>query len=162
VFVGDADITNALRLESTGSMASQISVFPKVRAALVEMQHAYARAPGLVADGRDMGTVIFPHAALKIFLTAPALVRAERRHKQLIAKGFSTTLPGLLKDLLERDQRDAERTTAPTKPAQDALLLDNSALTIDQTVQWVLQRWSAVLSNVKLSQHKVDTEQVRR
>ena len=144
VFVRDADVTESLRLESTGRMASQISVFPAVRAALVDMQHAYARAPGLVADGRDMGTVIFPAARLKIFLTAPAHTRAERRYKQLIAKGFSTTLQGLLADLLERDERDSERKAAPTKPAADALLLDNSTLTIDQTVQWVLQQWSKV------------------
>jgi cytidylate kinase len=141
VFSGDVDITDAIRAEVIGNTASKISVFPKVRAALVDVQLAYRRPPGLVADGRDMGTVIFPDANLKIFLTAGAQTRAERRYKQLIAKGFSPTLQGLLTDLQERDERDKARATAPTKPAQDALLLDNSNLSVEQTVQWVLQRW---------------------
>lgn len=124
-----------------GNAASQVSVFAAVRAALVARQHAFRRPPGLVADGRDMGTVIFPDAALKVFLTASVEARAQRRHKQLIEKGFSAKLESLLADMRERDARDYARAAAPTRPASDALLLDNSALTVDDTVAWVLQQW---------------------
>lgn len=147
VFDGDrilldrADVTDAIREEPVGNAASRIAVMPAVRAALVDRQRAFRRAPGLVADGRDMGTVIFPDAALKVFLTASAQARAERRYKQLIEKGFSANLPGLLRDLEERDRRDASRAIAPLVPAQDAQVVDSTALGIDETVERVLGLW---------------------
>lgn len=135
------DVTDAIRTEPVGEAASRIAVLPAVRAALVALQHAARRAPGLVADGRDMGTVIFPEAALKVFLTATAESRAERRTKQLIEKGFSARFANLLRDLKARDARDAQRSTAPLKPAPDAWVLDSTALSIDETVDAVLRRW---------------------
>lgn len=138
------DVSDALRAEAVGNLASQISSFPQVRAALVELQHAFRQAPGLVTDGRDMGTVIFPDAALKVFLTAGAAERAERRHKQLISKGISTTLASLRADLEARDERDRNRSVAPLKPAPEARLLDNSALSIEASVEQVLDWWAAV------------------
>jgi len=107
------------------------------------LQHGFARLPGLLADGRDMGTVIFPDAPLKVFLTASAEKRAQRRHKQLISKGFSTTIDTLGADLEARDARDTQRSVAPLKPAQDALQLDNSSLTIDESVAQVLDWWQS-------------------
>lgn len=144
VLLDGVDVTDALRQEEVGSAASKISVFGRVRAALVALQHSFRRTPGLVADGRDMGTAIFPDAPLKIFLTAGAETRAQRRHKQLINKGNSATLKGLLADLQARDARDATRANSPTKPAADAKLLDNSDLSIDQCVDWVLNEWRAL------------------
>ncbi|MED5618581.1 bifunctional 3-phosphoshikimate 1-carboxyvinyltransferase/cytidylate kinase [Ideonella sp. BN130291] len=135
------DITDELRLEEVGSMASRIAALPEVRLALNDLQLSFRRLPGLVADGRDMGTVIFPDARLKVFLTASAAMRAERRHKQLIQKGISTKLADLRADLEMRDERDRNRTVAPLKPAEDAVLLDNSALTIEQSVDEVLKWW---------------------
>jgi cytidylate kinase len=144
VLLEGVDVTDALRQEEVGSAASKISVLGRVRAALVALQHSFRRTPGLVADGRDMGTAIFPDAPLKIFLTAGAQTRAQRRHKQLINKGNSATLDGLLADLQARDARDANRANSPTKPAADAKLLDNSDLSIDQCVDWVLKEWRAL------------------
>ncbi len=144
VLLDGVDVTDALRQEEVGNAASKISVFARVRAALLAWQHSFRRAPGLVADGRDMGTAIFPDAPLKIFLTAGAETRAQRRHKQLINKGNSATLAGLLADLQARDARDANRSNSPTKPAFDAKLLDNSDLSIDQCVEWVLKEWRAL------------------
>jgi 3-phosphoshikimate 1-carboxyvinyltransferase len=135
------DITDALRAEDVGAMASRVSAHPAVRTALRDAQLAFRRAPGLVADGRDMGTVLFPDAALKVFLTASAATRAERRHKQLISKGIPTKLADLRADLEARDARDTHRSVAPLKPAEDAELLDNSALTIEQSVDEVLNAW---------------------
>ena len=135
------DVTEAIRAESVGEAASRIAVVPAVRTALVALQHAARRPPGLVADGRDMGTVIFPDAALEVFLTASAESRAQRRTKQLIEKGFSANLNNLLRDLKARDARDAQRTAAPLKPAPDAWELDSTALSIDETVDAVLRRW---------------------
>jgi 3-phosphoshikimate 1-carboxyvinyltransferase len=112
-----------------------------VRTALVALQHSFRRLPGLVADGRDMGTVIFPEAPLKVYLTATAAERAERRYNQLISKGISATISSLRADLEARDLRDSSRTVSPLKPAQDALLLDNSHQTIEQSVAQVLQWW---------------------
>ena len=134
-------MTDAIREEAVGNAASRIAVMPAVRAALVDRQRAFRRPPGLVADGRDMGTVIFPDAALKVFLTASAQARAERRYKQLIEKGFSANLPGLLRDLEERDRRDASRAIAPLAPAEDAQVVDSTALGIDETVERVLGLW---------------------
>jgi 3-phosphoshikimate 1-carboxyvinyltransferase len=135
------DITDELRLESTGLLASRVSALPAVRQALHGLQQAFRRAPGLVADGRDMGTVVFPDATLKIFLTASAAQRAERRHKQLISKGIPTNIADLRADLEARDARDQNRSVSPLKPAADAQLLDNSHLGIDESVQQVLQAW---------------------
>jgi 3-phosphoshikimate 1-carboxyvinyltransferase len=135
------DITDELRLESTGLLASRVSALPAVRQALHGLQMAFRRAPGLVADGRDMGTVVFPDAPLKIFLTASAAQRAERRHKQLISKGIPTNIADLRADLEARDARDQNRSVSPLKPAADAQLLDNSHLGIDESVQQVLQAW---------------------
>ena len=141
VFLGGRDITDPLRLESTGGMASKVSQHLAVRSALHALQLSFRRLPGLVADGRDMGTVIFPDAALKVFLTATAEQRAQRRHKQLISKGIAANIDGLLADLRERDLRDSSRTHAPLKPAEDALKLDNSELDIEQSVQVVMNWW---------------------
>ena len=123
--------------------ASKVSVHPEVRTALLALQHSFRKLPGLVADGRDMGTVIFPHAPLKVFLTASAARRAERRHKQLISKGISTTIGALRADLEARDARDSSRSTAPLKSAQDAKLLDNSDLTVDESVGVVMDWWQS-------------------
>ncbi len=135
------DVTEALRREEIGAMASRISACPELRDALRALQLSFRRLPGLVADGRDMGSVIFPHAALKIFLTASAEQRAARRHKQLISKGFSASIEGLLADLQDRDARDRNRAVSPLAPATDALLLDNSGLTIEASVDQVLVWW---------------------
>ncbi|MFZ2988734.1 bifunctional 3-phosphoshikimate 1-carboxyvinyltransferase/cytidylate kinase [Ideonella sp.] len=143
VFLGGRDITDPLRLESTGGMASRVSVHPAVRQALHQVQLNFRRAPGLVADGRDMGTVLFPDATLKIFLTASVAQRAERRYKQLISKGNPAKLNDLLSDLTARDARDSNRQTAPCKPAEDAVLLDNSALSIDASIGQCMGWWQS-------------------
>jgi 3-phosphoshikimate 1-carboxyvinyltransferase len=136
-----ANVTEALRREDVGAMASKISAWPELRDALRDLQLSFRRLPGLVADGRDMGTVIFPRARLKVFLTASAEERALRRHKQLISKGFSAKLEDLLADLRARDARDTNRAVAPLAAATDALLLDNSGLTIEASVDRVLAWW---------------------
>jgi 3-phosphoshikimate 1-carboxyvinyltransferase len=136
-----ADVTRELRLEAVGQMASQIAALPEVRQALNDLQLSFRKLPGLVADGRDMGTVIFPGAPLKVFLTASAAMRAERRHKQLIQKGISANIEDLRADLEKRDERDKNRSVAPLKPAEDAVLLDNSAQTVDESVDLVLGWW---------------------
>ena len=141
VWLGAEDVSDAIRTEQAGMNASKVSVLPSVRTSLVALQHSFQRLPGLLADGRDMGTVIFPHAPLKVFLTASAAQRAERRHKQLISKGISTTLDSLRADLEARDARDSSRSVAPLKPAQDAVLLDNSSLSIEASVDQVLTWW---------------------
>jgi 3-phosphoshikimate 1-carboxyvinyltransferase len=143
VLLSGADMSDAIRSEEGGMNASKVSALPAVRTALVALQHSFCQLPGLVADGRDMGTVIFPAAALKVFLTASAAQRAERRHKQLISKGISATLPSLRADLEARDARDSSRAVAPLKPAQDARLLDNSDLSIEESVALVLDWWQA-------------------
>ena len=135
------DISDALRREDVGALASKVSAWPQVRDALRAVQLAFRRLPGLVADGRDMGTVVFPTAALKVFLTASAATRAERRHKQLISKGISANIADLRADLEARDARDQNRSVAPLRPAEDAVLLDNSALTIEASVDKVLEAW---------------------
>ncbi|RYF81414.1 MAG: (d)CMP kinase, partial [Comamonadaceae bacterium] len=144
VLLEDEDISDAIRTEAAGMDASRVSALPAVRAALDALQQRFRRLPGLVADGRDMGTVVFPDAALKVYLTASAAHRAERRHKQLISKGISVTLPGLRADLEARDARDSNRSVAPLKPAEDARLLDNSDQTVDQSVDQVLNWWRQV------------------
>lgn len=141
VWLDGAEVTEQIRLEATGMQASQVSALSKVRTALVALQHSFRRLPGLVADGRDMGTVIFPDAPLKVFLTASAEQRAQRRYKQLISKGNPTTLDSLRADLEARDARDMSRSASPLKPAQDALLMDNSNLSIEESVNQVLTWW---------------------
>lgn len=140
---GDEDITDAIRTEENGMNASRVSALAGVRAALVDLQHRFRQLPGLVADGRDMGTVIFPQAQSKIFLTASAEKRAQRRYNQLISKGITTTLDSLCADLQARDARDTSRAVAPLKPAEDAILLDNSDLSVEESVQIVLARWNS-------------------
>ena len=142
VLLDSHDVAPDLRHEAVGAMASRISAWPAVRGALLALQLAFRQLPGLVADGRDMGTVIFPGAALKLFLTASPAMRAERRYKQLISKGIPARLEDLRLDLEIRDARDRCRAVAPLKPAQDALLLDNSGLTIDESVDQVLGWWA--------------------
>ncbi|WP_284616469.1 bifunctional 3-phosphoshikimate 1-carboxyvinyltransferase/cytidylate kinase [Aquabacterium humicola] len=139
---GDEDVATELRYEAVGAMASKIAALPAVRAALNALQLSFRQLPGLVADGRDMGTVIFPDAPLKVFLTASPAQRAERRHKQLISKGISASIADLRADLEARDERDRNRVVAPLKAAEHALLLDNSGLSIDQSVDQVLGWWN--------------------
>ena len=134
------DVTEELRGEAVSAAASRVAVFPAVRSALVARQRAFRRPPGLVADGRDMGTVVFPDAILKIYLMASAEVRAGRRYKQLIEKGNSVTLEGLLLDIRERDARDSARAAAPLKAAADAVILDTTDMTIDASIAFVLER----------------------
>lgn len=130
VLLGGEDVTDAVRAETAGAAASRVAAFPGVRAALLDRQRAFRRPPGLVADGRDMGTVVFPDAPLKIFLTASVEERARRRYKQLIEKGMSVNLAQLLGDIAERDHRDAERPVSPLKAATDAVILDTTRLDI--------------------------------
>jgi 3-phosphoshikimate 1-carboxyvinyltransferase len=141
VWLDDEDVSDAIRTEEAGMNASRVSALPLVRQALINLQHGFRQLPGLVADGRDMGTVIFPDARLKVYLTASAERRAERRHKQLISKGISATLPSLRADLEARDARDSSRVASPLKPAQDARLLDNSDLSIEESADLVLRWW---------------------
>jgi 3-phosphoshikimate 1-carboxyvinyltransferase len=143
VLLNDQDVTDAIRSEEGGMNASKVSTLPAVRVALVALQHSFQRLPGLLADGRDMGTVIFPGAPLKVFLTASAAKRADRRYKQLISKGFQAKIADLRADLEARDARDSSRSVAPLKPAQDATLLDNSDLSIEQSVTQVLDWWQS-------------------
>jgi 3-phosphoshikimate 1-carboxyvinyltransferase len=141
ILLDEEDVTEALRSESAGMAASRVSVVPQVRAALLGLQHGFRKLPGLVADGRDMGTVVFPDASLKVYLTASASQRAQRRHKQLISKGFAVSIDDLLADLIRRDERDSSRTHAPLRPAEDALQLDNSGLSIEQSIDQMLIWW---------------------
>lgn len=141
VFLAGQDVSDDIRTEPAGMAASRVSVHPEVRAALTDLQRGFRRLPGLVTDGRDMGTVIFADATLKVFLTASAARRAQRRHKQLISKGISVTLAAIESDLKARDERDSSRSTAPLKPAQDALLLDNSELSIESSIEQLLLWW---------------------
>ena len=133
------DVTDAIRTEQVGSKASEIAAIAGVRRALLDRQRAFAVPPGLLADGRDMGTVVFPHARLKIFLTASPEERAKRRYKQLKEKGIDANLPDLVAELKARDERDSERSAAPLKAADDAILLDTTEMSIDEVVNQVLQ-----------------------
>lgn len=131
IYLSGVCVDGILRTEQTGAMASQIAARPEVRTALFDRQKAFAQPPGLVADGRDMGTVVFPEALAKIFLDASAEVRAQRRYNQLIENGFDAKLPALIAEIRERDQRDRTRAVAPLVPAADALVIDSSALSIE-------------------------------
>lgn len=133
------DVTDAIRQEEVGLAASKVAVHPKVRKALFKLQREYAQAPGLVADGRDMGSMVFPEATLKIFLTASAEARAKRRYNQLKEKGIHSNIADLVKDLKERDERDLKRSVAPLVPAPGAKILDSSDLTLEETINQVLE-----------------------
>lgn len=138
VYVNSRDATDELRTETVGAVASAIAAIPAVRTALVDKQLSFRRSPGLVADGRDMGTVIFPDAGIKVFLTASAEERAKRRYKQLKDKGLAVTLASLLREIEARDARDAARPVAPLKPATDAVLIDSTGMPVDAVVDKVL------------------------
>jgi CMP/dCMP kinase len=138
VLLGGRDVSQEIRSESCGDRASRVAAWPAVRTALVGLQRGFKRPPGLVADGRDMGTVIFPDADLKVFLTASAEERAMRRYKQLKEKGFDVNLRDLSAEVAARDRRDAERAVAPLRPAPDAFVLDSTQLSIEEVVEAVL------------------------
>ncbi len=146
ILLDGEDVTDAIRTENIGLRASALAVHPEVRSALVGLQRGFRQSPGLVADGRDMASVIFPDAVLKVFLTASAQARAERRYKQLIAKGISAKLSDLLQDLQERDARDSSRGAAPLVIAEGAKVLETSDLSIDQAVKTVLDWYQSVIA----------------
>ena len=137
-------MSSLIRSDLGSDLASKLGQIPEIREVLLEGQRAYLKAPGLVADGRDMGTVDFPDAQLKIFLTASLNERASRRYKQLISKGIDAILPDLLRDLNQRDRRDAERSASPLKPAKDAMVLDSTNLSIEDVVSRVLERFKSI------------------
>jgi 3-phosphoshikimate 1-carboxyvinyltransferase/cytidylate kinase len=139
IFLDSHNVTDEIRSEICGIVASRLAALPAVRAALIARQRAFRQAPGLVAEGRDMGTVVFPDATLKVFLTASAEIRAERRYKQLKEKGIDANIQTLLRELRERDERDSARSTAPLRKAADARELDSSGLGIDEVVRQVLE-----------------------
>lgn len=138
VLLSSEDVTNAIRSETISKSASVVAAYPGVRAALLKRQRDFRQLPGLVADGRDMGTTVFPDADLKIFLTASAEARAQRRYRQLTEKGETVDLEGLIKDIQERDERDSNRTVSPLKPAPDAVLLDSTQMTIQEVLEAML------------------------
>ena len=142
VILNGEDVSLAIRTESAGNDASKVAAMPAVRAALLDWQKAFAKMPGLIADGRDMGTTVFPQAPLKIFLTASAEERAQRRHKQLNEKGISSSIAALAAEIAERDERDRTRATSPLVPADDAIVIDSTSLSIDEVVQQILMLWS--------------------
>lgn len=142
ILLASEDVSAHIRAEEVGNLASKIAALPAVRQALFALQLSFRKAPGLVADGRDMGTVIFPHAPLKVFLTASTEARAQRRYKQLIDKGFSANMEDLLSDLKARDDRDTHRAVAPLVAAEGAHLLDTSNMTADQAIEEVLKWWA--------------------
>ena len=137
IYLEGEDVTRGIRTETCGNAASKVAAIQSVRDALLDRQRDFSQAPGLVADGRDMGTTVFPEAGLKIFLTASAEERAKRRYKQLNDKGIDVSLPALVKEIAERDTRDSQRTASPLKPAADAVQLDTSSLSIEEVVQQV-------------------------
>lgn len=138
VYLDEREVSRLIRSEQAGTMASKVAALPGVRAALLDRQRRFRQEPGLVADGRDMGTVVFNDAAHKIFLTASAEERAERRYKQLIAKGIDAKIGDLLADIQARDERDSQRAVAPLRPADDAVVIDTTALSIEQVIEKVM------------------------
>jgi len=138
IIVNGKEATDEIRSELAGSMASALAAQPLVRQALVALQRSFQTAPGLVADGRDMGTVIFPEASYKFFLTASPMERAQRRYKQLMGKGVSVKLDSLLHEIVARDERDANRAVAPLKPADDAVIIDSTSMPIAQVIEYIL------------------------
>lgn len=143
VFLDGSDVSADIRQEAVGNAASRIAVFPAVRSALLERQRAFAQAPGLVADGRDMASVVFPDASLKVFLTASAEERANRRFKQLLDKGISVKFADLLADLQARDERDTQRAVAPLRPVDGSWVLDSSQLSIEAVVSQIIGRYQS-------------------
>jgi cytidylate kinase len=143
------EISDQVRLEETAEAASKVAAIPELRQVLLQRQRDFRRTPGLIADGRDMGTVVFPDAELKIYLTASSDERAQRRYKQLINKGVSVNLRALLQDIASRDDRDANRTVSPLKPAEDAVVIDSTTLTIEQVLDTVLEKVSARFPETK-------------
>ena len=141
IYLECEEISDQICGEHIGAIASQIAVYPEIRKALLSLQKSFVSATGLVADGRDMGTQVFPDAELKIFLTASAEERAQRRHKQLISKGQGGSLRALVEDIQARDQRDVDRETAPLRPAEDSILIDSTGMTIDQVVTQIIELW---------------------
>ncbi|QJR11558.1 Cytidylate kinase [Usitatibacter rugosus] len=135
------DVSEALRAEAVGVAASRVAAAPEVRACLLDRQRGFRAPPGLVADGRDMGSVVFPDAALKVFLTAGVEIRAQRRHKQLMEKGMYAKMPDVVEELRQRDDRDMKRTVAPLKHYPDAVFLDTTAISVDEAVASVLAEW---------------------
>jgi len=150
IYLDDTIVTNAIRTEQCGIVASQLAAYPQVRAALTERQRAFRQLPGLVTDGRDMGSVIFPDAVLKIYLIASAEVRAQRRHKQLIEKGMNANIADLLQDIQKRDERDSSRSIAPLQQEVDAKLLDTTSLTISQAQDAVLSWYNDILAKTRV------------
>ncbi len=148
VFLDGEDVSLAIRTETAGNDASKVAAIPEVRAALLDWQRGYARQPGLVADGRDMGTKVFPDAPVKIFLDASAEERARRRYKQLKEKGIDVNLAGLIAEIEERDRRDRNRSVAPLVPADDALIIDSTAMNVDEVVDLVLRAVRKALPDV--------------
>ena len=146
ILLEEEDVSSHIRHEQIGNRASEVARMPSVRQALLKRQRAFRQPPGLVADGRDMGTVVFPDASLKIFLTASPEVRAQRRYKQLIEKGIAANLGALSRDLAERDERDAKRPVAPLVPAPDSQVLDSSALSIEAVADRILKLWRERIS----------------
>lgn len=142
ILLSGEDVTDAIRHESVSMSASVVAAYPKVRAALLQRQRDFAQLPGLVADGRDMGTTVFPQAQVKIFLTASAEARAERRYKQLTQKGVEVDMAELVRDIKARDDRDTQRETSPLKPADDAVVLDSTSLSIEEVLKAILDRVS--------------------
>jgi CMP/dCMP kinase len=142
--LGNESVTDAIRTEECGNSASRIAAYPLVRAALLARQRAFCQLPGLVADGRDMGSVVFPDAILKIFLTASAETRAQRRHKQLMEKGIGANIATLLQDIRDRDARDSNRSVAPLQLGTDTTLLDTTSLNITQAVDSVLKQYTEI------------------
>ena len=142
VILNGEDVSLAIRTESAGNDASKVAAMPAVRAALLDWQKAFAKMPGLIADGRDMGTTVFPQAPLKIFLTASPEERAQRRHKQLNEKGISSNIAALAAEIAERDERDRTRASSPLVPADDAIVIDSTSLSIDEVVEQILTLWS--------------------
>lgn len=147
IFLSTADVSAAIRTEEVGMNASMVAAYPKVRQSLLDRQRAFAQPPGLIADGRDMGTVVFPEAPVKIFLTASAEERARRRVLQLQEAGLEADADQILEDIRARDLRDTQRSTAPLKPAPDALVLDSTNMPVDQVLEAILQRVSFVLAD---------------
>ena len=144
IFLNQNEVTDAIRTEEMGLRASSVGAIPEVRDALFQLQRSFLKPPGLVADGRDMASVVFPEAQLKVFLTAEATIRAERRYKQLIAKGISANIESLTQDLVARDLRDTQRSVAPLKKSEDAFLLDTSDKSIDEAVNQIIHWYELV------------------
>ena len=150
IYLEDQEVTSELRTETCGELASQVAAIPAVREALLERQRNFCQAPGLVADGRDMGTTVFPSAILKIYLTASAEVRAQRRYKQLKEKGNNVSLSALVQDITQRDARDSSRSVSPLVPATDAVIVDTSEMDIAQVMNRVQDLVHQVLPDVAL------------